>query len=366
MGKAYLVEHPRLPRQDALKLLDTNVSRNEQFRSRFTREAELLAPLRHPNLVVIHDRGEHEGRLWLTMEYVDGKDAAQLVRERGPLPLPLVADIIAGAGAALDYAYSERGITHRDVKPANILVEFDRAGGLRSVKLADFGIAKAAGESASLTSTGMTIGTMSYISPEAIDGDELNNRADIYSLGCTAFDLLTGTPPYVATPVSALMMRHLSAPIPRVTDFNPALPATLNHVFARVLAKSPADRYATCGDFAVALRVAAKEAVVPSQSAPTISAEAPPLNRWAPATGAAAVPDPGPTVAIPLRDTDGPDPEGLQLVGSDLEMGEFAPLEEPNEFEQLGSGGHARRVAAACMLLLMLVVTLVAIVESLH
>ncbi|MCV7194708.1 serine/threonine protein kinase [Mycolicibacterium brumae] len=262
MGEVYLVQHPRLPRQDALKLLDTNVSRNAQFQVRFIREAELLAPLRHPNIITIYDRGEYEGRLWLTMEFIDGQDAAQLVKARGALSLELATEIIAGAGAALDHAYGERKITHRDVKPANILVELDRAGDLKSVKLADFGIAKAGSESTSLTSTGMTIGTMSYISPEAIDGRELDNRADVYSLGCTAFDLLTGAPPYVASPVSALMMRHVSAPVPRITDANRALPRALDAVFARVLAKEPRDRYATCAEFVAALRTAAAPEVV--------------------------------------------------------------------------------------------------------
>ncbi|MCV7194103.1 serine/threonine-protein kinase [Mycolicibacterium brumae] len=268
MGEVYLVQHPRLPRLDALKLLDATVSRNAQFSRRFQREADLLAPLRHPNVITIHDRGVHEGRLWLTMEYVDGLDAARLLTSQGPLPLELAVAIIGGAGAALDYAYGEYGITHRDVKPANILVEFDRNRRLKTVKLADFGIAKAAGESTSLTSTGVTIGTMSYIAPEAIEGRELDNRADVYSLGCSAFELLTGTPPYAATTIPALMMAHIAQPIPSITERNRALPKHLDSVFARVLAKDPAQRYQTCEDFVGALRGTASEELPKAASVP--------------------------------------------------------------------------------------------------
>lgn len=283
MGDVFLVDHPRLPRRDALKLLNAGISRNPQFRQRFTREADLLAPLRHPNIITIHDRGKHEGRLWLSMEFVDGLDAEQLLTDRGPLPLPLVIQIVDGVGAALDYAYVEHGITHRDVKPANILVEFNRAGTLKSVKLADFGIAKAAGESTSLTSTGITVGTMSYISPEAIDGEDLTNRADIYSLGCTAFALLTGHPPYRAPTQSALVTKHLFGPVPAVTEANPVLPAGLDVMFDRVLAKKPVDRFATCAEFTAALH-AAECGVLPVEEWPawasTMEADA-----FTPATG---------------------------------------------------------------------------------
>ena len=163
MGQVFLVQHPRLPRQDALKLLDTGVSRNDDFKARFQREADLLAQLSHPNIVTLHDRGEFEGRLWITMEYVDGTDAAALLKAGGPLDVDLAISLVAAAGAALDYAWRKQRITHRDVKPANILVGIDEPHGasqIESVKLADFGIAKAAGESTSLTTTGMTIGTM--------------------------------------------------------------------------------------------------------------------------------------------------------------------------------------------------------------
>ncbi len=258
MGQVFLVQHPRLPRQDALKLLDAGVSRNDNFKVRFQREADLLAQLSHPNIVTLYDRGQFEDRLWITMEYVDGTDAGELVKASGPLDPTLALELISGAGAALEYAWRKQRITHRDVKPANILLGVDE-GELEAVKLADFGIAKAAGEATSLTSTGITVGTMQYISPEAIEGEELDNRADIYSLGCTAFHLLTGQPPYSGNSITALINAHLTQTPPSVSDVAPQLPAELDAVFAKVLAKLPDERYQSCSEFGDALRAALED-----------------------------------------------------------------------------------------------------------
>ncbi|MET9327125.1 serine/threonine-protein kinase [Tsukamurella sp. NPDC003166] len=267
MGQVFLVEHPRLPRQDALKLLDAGVSRNDDFKARFQREADLLAQLSHPNIVTLYDRGEFEDRLWITMEYVDGTDAAELLKVEGPLDPDLAAQLVSGAGAALDYAWRKQQITHRDVKPANILVGIDQVDGapqIESVKLADFGIAKAAGEATSLTSTGITVGTMQYISPEAIEGEELDNRADVYSLGCTAFHLLTGRPPYTGKSITALMNAHLTQSPPSVTVVAPQLPAELDEVFATVLSRNPDDRFPSCAEFVAALQAGLGAAVDPA------------------------------------------------------------------------------------------------------
>jgi serine/threonine-protein kinase len=276
MGQVFLVQHPRLPRQDALKLLDAGVSRNDEFKARFQREADLLAQLSHPNIVTLHDRGEFEGRLWITMEYVDGTDAAELLKAGGPLDTDLALSLVAAAGAALDYAWRKQRVTHRDVKPANILIgieEPDGASQIESVKLADFGIAKAAGESTSLTSTGMTIGTMQYISPEAIEGEVVDNRSDIYSLGCTAFHLLTGQPPFTGTSIASTMSAHLTKPVPPISTVNENLPAKTDAVFGRVLAKNPDERYQSCAEFVTALQeaVGGGEVRYPS-SAPTLAA----------------------------------------------------------------------------------------------
>lgn len=275
MGQVFLVEHPRLPRRDALKLLDAGVSRNNEFKARFQREADLLAQLTHPNIVTLYDRGEFDGRLWITMEYIDGTDASALLDAGERIDTGLVIQLVAGAGAALDYAWRKQRITHRDVKPANILVGLDSADSgpvIESVKLADFGIAKAAGEATSLTSTGTTVGTMHYISPEAIEGDDVDNRSDIYSLGCTAFHLLTGRAPYAGKTIASLMSAHLTQAPPRISEVAPDLPASLDRVFAKVLAKNPDDRYQSCADFITALQSHADDAVGHPAFASTVSA----------------------------------------------------------------------------------------------
>lgn len=232
------------------------------------------------------------------MEYVAGTDASKLLKEHGAMPFDLTVQIIEGIGAALDYAYSEYGITHRDVKPANILVEFDRHRRLKAVKLADFGIAKAAGEATSLTGTGSTIGTMSYLPPEAIEGRTIDNRADIYSLGCAAFQMLTGTLPYTASSIPSLMMAHLSQPVPSISERNPRLPKRLDAVFAKVLAKNPDERFQSCHEFVSALRAAGSGqgwyAPPPAHQAVTRHAAVPETALAAPSPPASAlVSDPG-------------------------------------------------------------------------
>lgn len=282
MGQVFLVQHPRLPRYDALKLLDAGVSRNDDFKARFQREADLLAQLSHSNIVTLHDRGEFEGRLWITMEYVDGTDAAELLKVDAPLDPDLAISLVAGAGTALDYAWRKQRITHRDVKPANILVGIDESHGaphIESVKLADFGIAKAAGEATSLTSTGMTIGTMQYISPEAIEGEVVDNRSDIYSLGCTAFHLLTGQPPFAGTSIASTMAAHLTKPVPSISTVTPQLPEVMDAVFERVLAKNSSDRYQSCAEFIHALQEAAGGEVRYPASAQTLASATLPNRR---------------------------------------------------------------------------------------
>lgn len=271
MGQVFLVQHPRLPRHDALKLLDSGVSRNDDFKSRFQREADLLAQLSHQNIVTLHDRGEFEGRLWITMEYVDGTDASELLKADGPLDPDLAVQLVEAAGSALDYAWRKQKVTHRDVKPANILIAMD-AGQAEAVKLADFGIAKAAGESTSLTSTGLTVGTLQYMSPEAIEGEAVDNRSDIYSLGCTAFHLLAGQPPFTGTTIASTMSAHLTKPVPSISTVNTRLPEAMDGVFERVLAKNPDDRYQSCAEFVTALQETAGGEVRYPASAQTLAA----------------------------------------------------------------------------------------------
>jgi serine/threonine protein kinase, bacterial len=252
MAEVYLVQHPRLPRRDALKVLSEAVTADGNFRERFQREADLAGALWHPNIVAVHDRGEFDGHLWIAMDYVDGTDAAQLAKRRYPtgMPVPDVCDIVAAVAAALDYAHS-RGLLHRDVKPANILLA-DPEDGKRRIMLADFGIARPLVDVSGLTATNFTMGTLTYAAPEQLMGADIDGRADQYALAATAFHLLTGAPPYDHSNPVAVISRHLTAPLPKLSDRRPEL-ADLDEVFAKALAKDPANRFEHCSDFAAAL-----------------------------------------------------------------------------------------------------------------
>lgn len=190
MGEVYLAQHPRLPRQDALKVLRPEVSADGEYRERFHREADIAATLWHPHIVGVHDRGEFDRQLWISMDYVDGTDAGALQRDRYPggMPAAEVAEIVAAVADALDYAH-QRNLLHRDVKPANILVAKDD----QRILLADFGIARWVDDPSGLTATNMTVGTVSYAAPEQLMGGQLDGRADQYALAATAYHLLTGS-----------------------------------------------------------------------------------------------------------------------------------------------------------------------------
>ena len=252
MGEVYLVEHPRLPRRDALKVLAQHVSTDPTYRERFNREAQNAATLSHPNIVAVYDRGEYEGQLWISMAYVEGTDAARLLKDqyRKGMPPDEVARIVAAVADALDYAH-QRQLLHRDVKPANILLAQLDSGGWRAM-LADFGIARRVDDSTSLTQTNMAVGTVAYAAPEQLMGLTLDGRADQYSLAATAFELLTGTHLYLDLNPAVVISQHVSAPPPEIADRKPELSA-LGPVFSKALAKSPGDRYDTCMDFANAL-----------------------------------------------------------------------------------------------------------------
>jgi serine/threonine-protein kinase len=266
MGEVYLVQHPRLPRQDALKILPPQMSADPEFRARFNREAELVAGLYNPHIVGIHDRGDFNGQLWISMDYIDGPDAGRLLREQYPNGMPPweVVDIVSAVADALDYAHS-RGLLHRDIKPPNILLTNpDR--GRRRIVLADFGIARDVGESTSLTATNMTVGTVNYASPEQLMGARLDGRADQYSLAATAYHLLSGSPMYGSSNAAVVIGQHLNAPPPRLGDIRLAL-SPLDPVLATALSKNPDGRFRSCTEFANALRHASGTSAAPSPAA---------------------------------------------------------------------------------------------------
>jgi serine/threonine-protein kinase len=261
MGEVYLAQHPRLPRRDALKVLSASVCAESEYRQRFNREADIAATLWHPHIVEVHDRGDVNGQLWISMDYVEGTDAARLLAERFPdgMPSEEVLRIVTAVAEALDYAH-QRGLVHRDVKPANILLANTGTEDSR-IMLADFGIARWSGESSGLTGTNMTVGTVAYAAPEQLKGDQIDGRADQYALAATAFQLLTGSPPFLDSNPAVVISQHLTSDPPKIGSRRPEL-SGLGTVLDKALAKSPDDRYDRCIDFAHALahRISTPEA----------------------------------------------------------------------------------------------------------
>jgi serine/threonine protein kinase, bacterial len=251
MADVYLAKHPRLPRRDALKVLAKGMTADDEFRERFNREADLAATLFHPHIVAVHDRGEFEGQLWIAMDYVEGTDAARLVKERyrNGMSEHDVGAIIDAVAAALDYAHM-RGMLHRDVKPANILLTHPEEDD-RRILLADFGVARQLADISGITETNVAVGTVAYAAPEQLVGSNIDGRADQYALAASAFHLLTGAPPFRHSNPVAVIGQHLHAAPPKLSDHRPDL-ARLDDVFCKALAKDPADRFARCRDFAAA------------------------------------------------------------------------------------------------------------------
>lgn len=247
MGQVYLAQHPRLPRQDAIKVLPPHLASDEAFRLRFLREADLAAGLNHPNIVSVLDRGEDSGRLWLSMPYIDGIDAAaRLGRSPNGLPFDEVIAIIRDTAAALDFAH-HRGVLHRDVKPANIMLDGSRA------LLTDFGIARAADDASDLTATGTTIGSVAYSAPEQLRGEAIGPAADTYSLAATAYALLTGVRPFDRSSPVAVVAAALEGDVPSALMARPDLPPSVDAVLARGMARAQRDRPSTAGEFAAEL-----------------------------------------------------------------------------------------------------------------
>ncbi|WP_396929169.1 serine/threonine-protein kinase [Mycolicibacterium sp.] len=282
MGEVYLVQHPRLPRQDALKVLRADISSDPSFRERFIREADLAAGLRHPHIVGIHDRGEHDGQLWIAMDYIDGTDTAQLIEQRYPvgMPVDLVLRIVTAVASALDYAH-RKGLLHRDVKPANIVVA-DLETDDPSIFLTDFGIARPLEDTNGLTTTNMTVGTVAYAAPEQLMGEPMDGRADEYALAATTYNLLTGAQLFPHSNPAVVISRHLNTTPPSLADCHPDC-ARLDDALHKGLAKNPADRFANCSAFTQALTAALPGQAGASANATTQAAVQP--RTAAPAIG---------------------------------------------------------------------------------
>jgi serine/threonine protein kinase len=285
MGEVYLAQHPRLPRRDALKLLPQDWSADAEYRARFNREADLASTLWHPHIVGVHDRGEEDDQLWISMDFVDGLDGARLLADRYPAGMPIeeVARIVTAVASALDYAHKQ-GLLHRDVKPANIMITHLDDEGEQRILLTDFGIARNVDDISGLTKTNLTVGTVAYCAPEQLLGEDIDGRADQYSLAATAYHLLTGSQLFPNSNPAVVISRHLNAPPPALADSRPEL-AKLDPVLAIALAKQPKDRFRRCADFASALSERVNSVGAPTPSVPTAPA---PVRKAAPA--AAAIP----------------------------------------------------------------------------
>jgi serine/threonine-protein kinase len=300
MAVVYRAYDSRLDRRVALKLLAPQLARDEAFRQRFIRESRTAAAVDHPSIIPIFEAGEASGVLFIAMRFVHGQDVRTLIAAERQLPAARACQIIGQVASALDAAHA-RGLVHRDVKPANMLLDAAGSGSADHVYLSDFGLSKQAIGGTELTSTGDFLGTLNYVAPEQIQARPVDGRADEYALACSAFAMLTGAPPFSREDSAAVMWAQISDPPPPVTSRRPDLPAAVNDVMARALAKSAPERFATCGEFATALNRACGLEPGAAGAPPEGPGGAPPRESQAPA---ARGPDPTrpATQAVPAAD----------------------------------------------------------------
>jgi serine/threonine-protein kinase len=252
MSIVYQAEDPRLRRKVALKLLAPELAEDERFRERFLRESQLAASLDHPNVVPIYEAGEAERLLYLAMRYVPGTDLKARLRAEGALDPGRALAFVAQVGSALDAAH-ERGLVHRDVKPSNVLLT--GRTGREHCYLADFGLSTSASDRSVATEPTQIVGTIDYVAPEQIRGGEIDGRADVYSLACLLYECLTGDVPFRRPNDVAVLYAHLEEPVPRASE-RAAVPAELDAVLERGMAKRADERWETCGAFVDAVRAA--------------------------------------------------------------------------------------------------------------
>jgi serine/threonine-protein kinase len=255
MGVVYRARDPRLDRTVALKILAPELASDPDFRRRFEREARLAALIEHPNVVPVYQAGEHDGHLYLAMRLIEGTDLRATIAAERRLAPARAARIVAQVGEALDAAHA-RALLHRDVKPANILLEPEGAG--ERAYLGDFGLSRRAGDER-LTHTGQWPGTIDYLAPELLQGGPSDRGVDVYALGCVLFEALTGRLPFQGESPVAKLWGHLSQAPPRPHELRDELPAALDDVVARAMAKKPRERFASAGELGAAALLAVGE-----------------------------------------------------------------------------------------------------------
>ena len=269
MGTVYRALETNLERIVAIKVLNTDVARDPAIVERFRSEARAQAHLNHTNIATLFSLLIHQGNPVMVMEYVDGENFQEIVRKNGPLPepeaIPLFRQALLGVGAA-----HRMGLVHRDIKPSNLML--NRAG---LVKVMDFGIAKVASSDRGLTRTGMQVGTVYYMSPEQVQGQEADARSDIYALGITLYQMVTGHVPFSADSDFKILTDHVQTPPPLPSSFNPAVSKGLEQIILKALAKLPEERFQTVEAFGAALE--RPETWVPA-APPPVAAVPPVMN----------------------------------------------------------------------------------------
>jgi serine/threonine protein kinase len=319
-GIVYKARDPLLEREVAIKILRMDIAGAPDFVERFHREARLAASLRHPNIVTVIEVGEQEGRYYLVMEYLEGEVLSELLKPGQPLPLQQAVQILKPLAEALDYAHG-RGLVHRDVKPSNIILS---DGGKRPV-LTDFGLVKSMTEGG-LTTTGVTLGTVEYMAPEQITGQEVGPTSDLYALGVIAYQMLTGRVPFTGRTPFEIQMGHVQQAPPPPRTLNPAMPEALAQVLTRALAKKQAFRYQSGAELVAALEQSLPQPTPPPTAVRPVT---PPAVVAQPVTPSAPV-VPESRRTPPPRLTPVPQPAELSQLTYQPQPADHTEIQPPN------------------------------------
>jgi hypothetical protein len=261
MSVVYRATHSRLGTPVALKALAPELSSDDAFRERFLREAKMAAGIDHPNVIPIYDTGLHDDSLYIIMRFVGGGDLKALLMTSGPLSLERAITLLTPVARALDAAHAH-GLVHRDVKPANILIQRSATGEVEHVYLSDFGVMKHTSSISGLTKTGALVGTIDYMAPEQIEGHDVSAQTDVYALGCLFYQSITGRVPHGRDSEAAALWAHMREDVEPASRIRPELPAAIDDVISRALAKNPAARFETCDEF---IRAASAAAAAPAE-----------------------------------------------------------------------------------------------------